>query len=70
MLATNPGSQLEPRAAGGHIEAIDMAQRVAHYGGRLGIDTPVTLAISKVLSGEMKAADAMHELMARHVGKE
>jgi len=69
-LAAHPNAPLEPGAVGGHIEAIDMAQHVAHYGRRIGVETPVINALSKVLSGDLRAEDAMQELMARRVGKE
>ena len=70
QLAAHPNAPLEPGSIGGHIEAIDMAQHVAHYGKRIGIETPVINTLSEVLRGELRASDAMQGLMARQVGKE
>ncbi len=69
-LATQPEFQSHGKHIGAHIEGIDIAHRVTQYGVRMGIDTPVTDAISAVIRRELGAEEAMARLMARRVGTE
>jgi glycerol-3-phosphate dehydrogenase (NAD(P)+) len=56
--------------AGGSIEGIEVARRVAEFGKRQKIRTPLADVISELVGGQLDAAEAVHQLMARDAGAE
>lgn len=56
--------------AGGNIEGVEVARRVAEFGQRRGIRTPLADVIAEMIKGELNASDAVRKLMARDVGVE
>lgn len=56
--------------AGGNIEGIEVARRVANFGKRRKIQTPLASVISKMVGGELSASEAVRTLMYRDVGSE
>lgn len=56
--------------AGGNIEGVEIAGRVADFGQRRGIRTPLAAVVARLVAGELAAADAVRELMGRNVGVE
>lgn len=56
--------------AGGNIEGVEVARRVAEFGKRRGIRTPLADVIAEMVGGELNAADGVRKLMARDVGRE
>lgn len=63
-----PSAALE--RAGGNIEGIEVARRVAEFGKRRKIRTPLADVISELITGRLTAEDAVRELMVRDVGNE
>jgi glycerol-3-phosphate dehydrogenase (NAD(P)+) len=63
-----PSAALE--RAGGNIEDIEVARRVAEFGKRRKIRTPLADVISAMVGGQLNAADAVRRLMVRDVGSE
>lgn len=56
--------------AGGSIEGLDIARRVAEFGVRRKIHTPLAQAIADIVEGKVSNADAVRRLMQRGVGAE
>ncbi len=56
--------------AGGSIEGLDIARRVAEFGVRRRIHTPIAQAIADMVEGRVSSSDAIRHLMARDVGAE
>lgn len=56
--------------AGGNIEGIEVARRVAEFGKRRKIRTPLADVISAMVGGQLSPADAVRKLMVRDVGSE
>ena len=56
--------------AGGNIEGVEVARRVAEFGKRRGIRTPLADVIAEMVSGRVNPADGVLKLMARDVGRE
>ncbi len=63
-----PSEALE--RAGGSIEGIEVARRVAEFGKRRKIRTPLADVISELVGGQLNAAGAVRKLMARDAGAE
>jgi glycerol-3-phosphate dehydrogenase (NAD(P)+) len=50
----------------GHVaEGVRSAREVARLAARSGVDMPVSEAVNRVLSGELAAAEAVEQLLAR-----
>jgi glycerol-3-phosphate dehydrogenase (NAD(P)+) len=64
----SPSAALE--RAGGNIEGIEVARRVAEFGKRRKIRTPLADVISELVSGKLGPDEAVRELMVRDVGNE
>jgi glycerol-3-phosphate dehydrogenase (NAD(P)+) len=64
----SPSEALE--RAGGSIEGIEVARRVAEFGRRRKIRTPLADVIGEMVSGQLDAGQAVRKLMARDVGGE
>jgi glycerol-3-phosphate dehydrogenase (NAD(P)+) len=56
--------------AGGNIEGIEVARRVAEFGKRRKIRTPLSDVIAEMVSGGLTAAEGVRQLMGRDVGRE
>ena len=56
--------------AGGNIEGIEVARRVAEFGRRHKIRTPLADVMSSLVGGELTASEAVRSLMGRDVGRE
>ncbi len=64
----SPSEALE--RAGGSIEGIEVARRVAEFGKRRKIRTPLADVISELVGGGVSANEAVRKLMARDAGSE
>jgi glycerol-3-phosphate dehydrogenase (NAD(P)+) len=53
-----------------HIEGVHTAQRVSHFGERLGFEMPISAVVAKVLGGHVDASVAIDALMARQTTRE
>ena len=69
-LAAGATPELAREQAGGSIEGLDIARRVAEFGVRRKIDTPIAQAIADIVEGKLGNADAVRRLMQRGVGSE
>jgi glycerol-3-phosphate dehydrogenase (NAD(P)+) len=56
--------------AGGNIEGIEVARRVAEFGKRRKIRTPLADVIAEMVGGGLTAGEAVRQLMGRDVGRE
>jgi glycerol-3-phosphate dehydrogenase (NAD(P)+) len=56
--------------AGGNIEGIEVARRVAEFGKRRKIRTPLADVISEMVGGQLTASEGVRKLMGRDVGSE
>ncbi|MFV8752020.1 NAD(P)-binding domain-containing protein [Nannocystaceae bacterium ST9] len=56
--------------AGGSIEGLDIARRVAEFGVRRKIHTPLAQTIADIVEGKLSNADALRRVMQRDVGSE
>lgn len=63
-----PSAALE--RAGGNIEGIEVARRVAEFGKRRKIRTPLADVIHELVGGRLQRDEAVRELMVRDVGNE
>ncbi len=56
--------------AGGSIEGLDIARRVAEFGTRRKIHTPLAQVVADIVEGKLNPSDAVRKLMKRDVGAE
>ena len=50
----------------GHVaEGVHTAREVLHVANTAGVDMPITRAVTRILSGEVSASDAVQELLQR-----
>lgn len=68
------GEGATPKAAllraGGNIEGIEVARRVAEFGKRRKIRTPLADVIDEMVGGKLTTAEGVRQLMGRDVGRE
>lgn len=69
-LAAGATPEQAREQAGGSIEGLDIARKVAEFGVRRRIHTPLARAIADIVEGKISSADAVGQLMARDVGAE
>ncbi len=68
------GEGATPKAAllraGGNIEGIEVARRVAEFGRRRKIRTPLADVIDEMVGGRLTTSEGVRQLMGRDVGRE
>jgi glycerol-3-phosphate dehydrogenase (NAD(P)+) len=68
------GEGATPKAAllraGGNIEGIEVARRVAEFGKRRKIRTPLSDVIDEMVDGRLTTSEGVRQLMGRDVGRE
>lgn len=69
-LAEGASAEQALERAGGSIEGIEVAHRVAAFGDRRSIRTPLADVIAELVAGELDASSAVRKLMVRDVGAE
>ncbi len=69
-LATGATPEQARERAGGSIEGLDIARRVAEFGVRRKINTPLAQAIADIVEGKVSSSDAVRRLMQRDIGSE
>jgi len=56
--------------AGAYIEGAALADQVAAFGLRMGIEVPLAMGLSRMMAGEISAAQLSEALMARRAARE
>ncbi|MCA9697149.1 MAG: NAD(P)-binding domain-containing protein [Myxococcales bacterium] len=69
-LAAGASPEQALQQAGGSIEGIEVAHRVAEFGARMRIRTPLADVINELVAGRLDAAGAVRTLMRGEVGQE
>ncbi|NVB42721.1 NAD(P)-binding domain-containing protein [Pseudenhygromyxa sp. WMMC2535] len=69
-LAEGASPEQARERAGGSIEGIEVAHRVAAFGIRKKLRTPIADVISALVEGRLDASSAVHALMGRRVTSE
>ncbi|NJK31447.1 MAG: hypothetical protein HC927_02955 [Deltaproteobacteria bacterium] len=69
-FAEGAGPEEARERAGGSIEGLDIARRVADFGVRRKIHTPLSQVVADIVEGKLGPADAVRQLMKRDVGAE
>ena len=69
-LAQGASAAEAGQGAGGFIEGVSVARRVADYAARAGITAPLLRATAAVLGGKVTSGEVIAGLMARQVGDE